>query len=514
VLSAAFVPSMILPGDQRAEQNLTAWKAFWHRERKQEVGRWITAIASEYGFSPQAFAPFWEMLELERPPSVPLPEDLLNLLGVSRTVDGSGWTHVSVFEPGANYRPAAFYQRYTLDPAVRVFDAGLFSQRFGEQLLGTFLRMLAIIGLSVVGLLMVFFLDWRLTLISILPISFSMICTLGTLNLMGHTPGIPGLMLAIVVFGLGIDYSLFFVRAYQRYQRLDHPFQGLFRMVVMLSAASTLIGFGMLALAEHQLLKSAGLTSFIGIGYAVVGAFVILPPLLDRLYRPKPSPGQWSKRKPLDKAARVRYRYRNLEAYPRMFARFKMALDPMFPALERYLQPSGAILDIGCGYGVPACWLVETFRGLRVYGLDPDSERVRVAARALGDDGDVFEGRLPDLPSLPAGIDTVLMLDIIHYLGDDEWAASLRNLRRQLPAVNQLILRVTIPGAGSKTGWRWIERQRRRITGETCYFRPLEAILSSLKQAGFSIGIVQPTADGREETWIIAKIAEHENEIL
>jgi uncharacterized protein len=514
VLSAAFVPSMILPGDRRSEQNLAAWQAFWTRDRKQVLGGWLTAFAPEYGFSSQAFTPFLATLDEVRPPEVTLPEGLLQWLGLSRTTDGSGWVQISTFEPGENYRPADFYRRYTADPAVRVFDAALFSQRFGEQLLNTFLWMLLIIGLSVVGLLLVFFLDWRLTLISILPVSFAMICTLGTLQLLGHTPGIPGLMLAIVVFGLGIDYSLFFVRSYQRYQNLDHPFQGLFRMAVMLSAASTLIGFGVLALAEHRLLRSAGLTSFLGIGYAVIGAFVMLPPLLERRFRSIPCPDQKSESKPIDRSARVRYRYRNLEAYPRMFARFKLALDPMFLMLERYLQPSGAVLDIGCGYGIPACWLVETYPGLRVIGLDPDPERVRVAERVLGCDGQVFEGKFPKLPLLPDGIDTVLMLDIMHYLNDTEWAAGLNNLRRQLPNVKQLIIRATIPGTGQKTGWRWIEQQRRRLIGKTCHFRSIETIRSSLEQAGFVITIVQPTADGREETWIIAENAEHESKDL
>jgi predicted RND superfamily exporter protein len=77
-----------------------------------------------------------------------------------------------------------------------------------------------------------------------LPLIFAMIGTLGTLNIMGRPLDIPGLMLSIVVFGIGIDYSVFFVRSYQRYGTLNHPAFDQIRMAVFLSAVTTLLGFG------------------------------------------------------------------------------------------------------------------------------------------------------------------------------------------------------------------------------------------------------------------------------
>ena len=118
-----------------------------------------------------------------------------------------------------------------------------------------------------------------------LPIGFAFISTLGTLTLMGRPLDIPGLMLSVIIIGMGIDYSLFFIGAYQRYGDPLHPSYGLIRLAVFMASASTLIGFGILCTAEHTLLRSAGLTSLLGIGYAAVGAFVILPPVLNHLFR-------------------------------------------------------------------------------------------------------------------------------------------------------------------------------------------------------------------------------------
>jgi len=155
-----------------------------------------------------------------------------------------------------------------------------FPRGWGGLLFSTFLNMLWIIGLSVIVLLYIYFLDWRLVLVSLIPVLFALVCTLGTLNLMGHPLDIPGLMLSIVVIGMGIDYSLFMVRAYQRYATEDHPSFQLVKMTVFMASSSTIIGFGVLCFARHALLRSAGLTSLLGITYSLAGAFIILPPVL------------------------------------------------------------------------------------------------------------------------------------------------------------------------------------------------------------------------------------------
>ena len=82
-----------------------------------------------------------------------------------------------------------------------------------------------------------------------------------------------------------------------------------------------------------------------------------------------------------------------------MFVRFKLQFDPMFKELPRMLADCKnvtTIIDIGCGYGVPACWCLEYFDQAMVYGIDPDPERVRVAAIATGDRGTITVGWAPE----------------------------------------------------------------------------------------------------------------------
>lgn len=276
-LASGFVPAMVFPGDRRRSENWVAWQNFWTDRRVKEIEAALTRGVA-LGFSENAFAPFMQMVRSKAlAAEFAIPEKYHGLMGITKRPDGS-WTQFATLKAGANHD--ADHLRMHYQSMARIFDPGLFSETMGRVLFSTFTKMLMIIGGAVALLLLCFFRSWRLALIALAPVVFSLIATLGTLKLIGRPLDIPALMLAIVVFGMGIDYALFFVRAYERYGGMSHPDFQRIKMAVVMAAASTLIGFGVLCGAEHSLLRSAGLTSLLGIGYALLGAFLLLPPLL------------------------------------------------------------------------------------------------------------------------------------------------------------------------------------------------------------------------------------------
>lgn len=291
-LASAFVPSMIFPGAYRAEQNLSAWKSFWNEDRIGAFQDVVGEIATELGFAPDAFDPFYQHFDENALADMmaqkkEIPERFFDLLGISQIGDSKTWAQFSTFTPGKFYDAQAFYSKYS--GMSKLFDPRLFSEKLGKLLFDTFIKMVLIIGVSVTVLLSLFFRDWKLTLITLMPIAFAFVCTLGTLKLIGHPLDLPGLMLSIVVMGMGIDYAIFFVRSYQRYPDKNHASVRLIRMAVFMASASTMIGFGVLNFADHALLRSAGITSVLGIFYALMGAFAILPPILERVFDKSPS---------------------------------------------------------------------------------------------------------------------------------------------------------------------------------------------------------------------------------
>jgi predicted exporter/SAM-dependent methyltransferase len=505
-LASAFVSSMIFPGEQRSDQNFAAWRAFWRPERIAALRKTMNHASIERGFAPDAFAPFLTLVETKEMAALAVPQSFFGLLGISKSRDRSTWVQISTLTPGPAYRGERFHERFKSTGLVRIFDPVLFSQRLADVLLSSFIKMALIVGVMTLLVAFLYLLDWQLTLIGLLPTLFALICTMGTLNLLGQPLGIPAIMVTVVVIGMGSDYAFYLVRSYQRYMDEDHPSLGLIRLSVFLCFATTVMGFGTLAVSGHALLKNAGIALALGIGYSFIGAVTITPPLLKHVF----APIRWSheeivlgSRQHLLRAMR---RYRHIEPYPRLFARFKIRLDPMFPRLASFLDSPLHIVDIGCGYGVPAVWLLSLFPQAKVYGLDPDRRRVTIATRALGDRGSAVVGKAPDLPAgCPDRVDTALMLDMAHLISDDELRLTLQRLYDKIVPEGKLILRTTVPSAKRVPWLRRIEEWRLKALNVTPHFRSRKEVTALLSEAGFMVELREPTALGREETWFICR---------
>jgi predicted exporter/SAM-dependent methyltransferase len=505
-LASAFVPSMIFPGQQRSDQNLAAWRAFWQPDRAAALRKAIHRASIELGFAPSVFTSFFILVRTKEMVALPVPQSFSGLLGISKSRDHSTWIQVSTLTPGPAYRGEPFYERIKSTGLARVFDPVLFSQRLGDVLLSSFIKMALIVGIMTILVAFLYLLDWQLTLFGLLPTLFALICTIGTLNLLGEPLGIPTIMVTVVVIGMGSDYALYLVRSYQRYMDEDHPSLGLIRLSVFLCFATTFMGFGALALSGHALLRNAGIALVLGIGYSFMGAVTITPPLLKHVFVPI----RWSKEEILlgsrQHQLEVMRRYQHMEPYPRLFARFKILLDPMFPRLANFVHSPSHIIDIGCGYGIPAVWLLSLFPRAKVYGLDPDPKRVRIANRAFGDRGSATVGRAPDLPAAsPDRVDMVLMLDMIHLISDDELRLTLQRLRAKISPEGKLILRATVPSRKRVPLLRRIEAWRLKILNLRPHFRSSEEVVTLISEAGFRIELTEPTALDREETWFICR---------
>lgn len=511
ILAAAFVPSMIFPGKERGARNLAAWHEFWDSSRVERVKKSLVAAGTELGFTPDAFADFFSLLN----PSfaadpLSIPAKYYGLFGISKNEKNSGLIQFITALPGENYDGADFLISYGKDD--RIFDAVFFTERLADILFSTFTTMLMIIAASVALLLFFFYLNLQLTLMTLLPAFFAYICTLGTLKLIGHPLDIPALMLSIVILGMGIDYSIFCVRAHQRYREIAHPSYVLVRSAVFLAGSSTLIGFGVLCFADHSLLKSIGITSLLGIAYSLLGTFLLLPPLLD-LYFTREGEKNRGDKKNLNH--RIHSRFRSLEAYPRMFARFKLRFDPMFNDLPRMLaqkEDIKTIIDIGCGYGVPACWFLERFEQATVFGIDPDPERVRVAAIATGTRGTITRGWAPEMPPVSGDpAEVVLLLDMLHYLDEQTVRSVFTGSFAALAPGGILVTRFVIRPTG-RPSWFWkIEDTRIKISGQRPWYHSAERMAGLMAEVGFVVIVNEVSTANAELVWMVGRT---ENEVI
>lgn len=507
VLAGEDLLALALPTPVSAQKNLAAWREFMTPPRVAELEDALQAASQRLGLAEDAFAGF--LYRAANPPAraaFSLPRGLWPALGLFKAAGGNGWVFSARLDPGPGYDPDAFIHAATAQ-GLAVFDGLYFSQHLAVLLNQAFTRMVLIIfGLAAV-LLTLLFLDLRLVLAALAPLVFSMAATLTVFRLTGVKLSLPTLMLAPVVAGLGMDYGLYLVRSFQRYESFKRPEASLFLAAIFLGGVSTLIGAGALMTARHGVLRLAGMATFGGIFFALAGALLITAPLVRLLLRP---PGPWAEppRSGLGKRQRRRLvmaRFRNLEPTPRLFAFFKLRLDPMFEKLDGLAGQAGRIIDIGCGYGLPAAWIMAGRPQTRFYCLEPEAERVRVARRVLGPGAVVVNGRAQELSADKGPADLVMLIDMLHYLDDAEAARLLETCRQALAEGGGLLLRATIPRPGARARfYRFFETFRLRLGRSTPHYRSQEALKTLLDQAGFKTILAEPSGPGREETWIRA----------
>ncbi len=488
VLSASFVPSLLFPGEERARQNFRDWREFWSSERVSALTADIERAARESGFRPGAFNPFLSMLAEREYRAVGVPEQYFSLLGIARKHDGQGLSFFTTLTPGPEYRPVSFFTRLRALSDVKVFDPTFFGERLGAFIFSGFLKVALIVGIMTLAVAFLYLLDLPLTLIAVAPTVFALVCTVGTLNLLNEPLGIPMIMVSVVIIGMGTDYALYLVRSYQRYLDEYHPSLGLIRLSVFMSFATTFLGFGVLAISGHVLLRSVGIGLALGIGYSFLGAIAIVPPLMKRIYRPLDCPPEQdlvpaSKRH----RKRVMVRYRHMEASPRLHAWLRMRFDPLYGCLSEYVKAPRLILDIGCGYGLACAWLLELYPAARVHAVDPEKKRVLFASRVIGKQGVAVQGKAPALDNLPSGADTALLLDVIHLLSDEEFSLTLRKIRESLAPGGMLLIRERATSSTDLSRRDTLSALRNRLLGIKPVVRSHEEVMAILTAEGFDV---------------------------
>jgi SAM-dependent methyltransferase len=140
------------------------------------------------------------------------------------------------------------------------------------------------------------------------------------------------------------------------------------------------------------------------------------------------------------------------------FARGKLSRDPAFAAILRrgLLTDSARILDLGCGQGLLASWLLAAQASrlagkwpadwppppapAQLLGVEINPREVARARVALGERARVLHG---DIRHVDYGsVDAIVILDVLHYTDHTSQEAVLERARGALAPRGVLLLRV------------------------------------------------------------------------
>lgn len=161
----------------------------------------------------------------------------------------------------------ALKARFAEDESVQLIDkVADISAVMGHYRLLT----LKLLALALAIALLLFSLNFgikKATVVVAVP-ALAALLTLATLGLTGSPLSLFHALALILVFGIGIDYSLFFASAQNHGKAV--------MMAVFMSACSTLLAFGLLAFSQTQAIHYFGLTLSLGIGFTFLLSPLIL----------------------------------------------------------------------------------------------------------------------------------------------------------------------------------------------------------------------------------------------
>ena len=184
---------------------------------------------------------------------------------------------------------------------------------------------------------------------------------------------------------------------------------------------------------------------------------------------------------------RTRARYADARHADRYYVAGKLAFDPVFGLVASLEGSFGRVLDVGCGRGQLGLFLHELGRAAEVRGIDSDARKIDVAQSAFPEAkfvvGDAAQLELP-----PA--DTILLVDVLHYLPLTEQDALLAAATRAVTPGGRVLVRELDADPSARSAltrfFEWCARKTGLNRGRATHYRPASDLTGLLQQAGLT----------------------------
>jgi len=171
------------------------------------------------------------------------------------------------------------------------------------------------------------------------------------------------------------------------------------------------------------------------------------------------------------------------------WARFLILRQRFLDEIGQYLPPSGAVLDIGCGFGLFSLYYAATGPARFVRGLDVNRRRVDMARRAaarLGIHNVQYEhGDARDWKG-DGEVAAAYMLDIVHHVPPSAVPPLLAALRRSLPPGGRLLVKDVDTRPAPKRWFTWA-LDRLMAPRTPVRYWSAEELTAALERAGFDV---------------------------
>ncbi|MCE6991345.1 trifunctional MMPL family transporter/lysophospholipid acyltransferase/class I SAM-dependent methyltransferase [Dyadobacter sp. CY323] len=279
---SSFVSSgaLLIPRDLSLERT-NRWNNFWNLGRKDSTFKTIDKAAAVNGFNRDAFDDFKNWVAGRYQSSVSL-DTLFNELGVNNLIDSkpAETTYISTLIVNQE-KLSAVKKELRQISGVAIFDRGEMAGEMLSMVKDDFNYLLLISASIVFFTLLIVYGRIELTLLSFLPMVISWIWILGIAAILDIKFNFVNVIVTTFIFGLGDDFSIFVTDGLLSKYKYKKDTLRSYQSAIALSAATTIIGTGVLFFAKHPAIHSISLISVLGIVCILFISFVFQPILFD-----------------------------------------------------------------------------------------------------------------------------------------------------------------------------------------------------------------------------------------
>ncbi len=278
----------LLVSESKQKAKIEKWNQFWEKKGLDSAINTIDEAGANNHFKTGAFKSFFHVLKKQYASISDHDIALIRKLFLSNLISehDAKVSLVTICKVDQSQKDA-FFSALNGEKDLLVLDKQFFTNQFFELLRDDFNKLINYSMLVVFLIVLIFWGRFELALITFIPIALSWQWTLGLMGLFNVDFNIFNIIICTFIFGLGIDYSIFVMQGLMNNYKYGGRSILPYKVSIILSVSTTLIGVGVLIFAKHPALKSIALVTIFGIFSVIIITFTILPFLFNWLTHTK-----------------------------------------------------------------------------------------------------------------------------------------------------------------------------------------------------------------------------------
>lgn len=283
----------IMLSQKEQKQKIDKWNSFWDANKKQLLKSQLITEGAKLGFKPTTYTAFFDHLDANFKPISYQDYLKISALQLQEFIsEKNGFFTISTLVKVTPEQRDNFVKTASSKDNLLAIDRQQMNETFFSTLNSDFNSLVNYSFVAVILILFFFFRRIELVIISCIPIALTGIVTAGIMGLFGIQLNIFSMIVCTLIFGHGVDFSIFMTSALQKEYTTGKNEIAIYRTSIILAVITTILGIGALIFAKHPALQSISSISLIGVFAALIITFIFYPILFKLFLSNRPKNGK------------------------------------------------------------------------------------------------------------------------------------------------------------------------------------------------------------------------------